>query len=405
MSSKYSSNNSSISNSSDDEDIDWTEFIINDKYIVLNKIGKGSYCTVWSVYDISLQKLFALKIYNEEDTEDAKNEIEVLKVISSFNLSDVVLYNDSFTFDYGDDVYVMQIIELCGYSLNYIIKLFKVNLNLNSQLYEKYVNFIYNSYLKLINILQILHMNGYCHTDIKPENILIDLPVLENKLYLNKIKETHINLIAKNKKSKIKNFNKVLHEECKKIIKSIEINDIDIIEYLKNFDFSIKLSDFGTALKIGDSTIYKKHTQYYKSPKILLKYDLDYTYDFWSLSCTIYELLCCDILFDPYNSELEERYGDNDDKNLMYLIVSALGVPDKKILYNSKNSDIYFDSTYTISRGYIDIKFNNFIDKLLERYNIVEPEDIKQKFINLINFIVEHLNYSYLFKEIPFINK
>jgi hypothetical protein len=36
------------------------------------------------------------------------------------------------------------------------------------------------------------------------------------------------------------------------------------------FDYSICLSDFGTALKMGDKTIYKKHTQYYKSPKILL---------------------------------------------------------------------------------------------------------------------------------------
>jgi serine/threonine protein kinase len=105
----------------ENEEIDWAEFIINNKYIVLNKIGKGSYCTVWAAYNMELKKIFALKIYNEEDTEDAQNEIQVLNKIKKLNLSNVILYNDSFNYEYGDDTYIMQVIDLCGYSLNYII--------------------------------------------------------------------------------------------------------------------------------------------------------------------------------------------------------------------------------------------------------------------------------------------
>jgi serine/threonine-protein kinase SRPK3 len=379
----------------ENEEIDWVEFIINNKYIVLNKIGKGSYCTVWAAYNMELKKIFALKIYNEEDTEDAQNEIQVLNKIKKLNLSNVILYNDSFNYEYGDDTYIMQVIDLCGYSLNYIIKLFKETFIYDSVLYEKYINFVYESYFKLNILLNNLHKNGYCHTDIKPENILIDIPVIENHIYLDRIKKIHNDLIS-NKKNK--NINKTLQIECKKLINSFQITDSDVKNYLKEFNYSIKLSDFGTALIVGDNTIYKKHTQYYKSPKILLKYPLDYTYDYWSMACTLYELMTMDILFDPYDSELEDKYGDNDDRNLMYLITSTLGIPDKNILLNSKESDIYFDSSYTVSRGYIDINFNNFIEKLLNNFNKLNDNVIKNKYYELINFIVNHLSYEYLYK-------
>lgn len=260
-------------------------------------------------------------------------------------------------------------------------------------LYEKYVNFVYESYLKLNNIIINLHKYNYCHTDIKPENILIDIPVLENNLYLERIKKIHNDFISMKKK----NINKMLHDECKKIIKSFQITEYDIKNYLKEFNYSIKLSDFGTALIFDDKTIYKKHTQYYKSPKILLKYPLDYTYDYWSMACTFYELLNLEVLFDPYDSDLEDKYGENDDKNLMYLIVSALGIPDKYILLNSKESDIYFDSTYTIPRGYDNIKFNNFIEKLLNKYNRITNDRNKEKYTEIMMFIINHLNYTYLY--------
>jgi serine/threonine protein kinase len=387
------STNSNSTNSNSDY-IDWTEFIIKDRYMILKKIGKGSYCKVFLSYDIQLKKFIALKIYNEEDTEDAQNEILVLNQIKKLNLSNVILYNETFNYEYDDNIYIIQTIDLCGYSLNYIIKLFKDDFKDDNILYQKYINFIYNSYLKLNNILIELHLNEYSHTDIKPENILIDLPILENTLYLDKIKKIHNELNTIKKK---KNINTILQNECKKIINQNEISENDIKQYLKEFNYSIKLSDFGTALKIGDDTIYKKHTQYYKSPKILLKYPLDYTYDFWSLGCTLFELLTMEILFDPYSSDIEDLFNTSDDRNLMYLIVSTLGIPDKNILLKSLESDIYFNTTYNYCRGYNEIKFNNFIQKLYNNNNKIIYEDIKLKYNELINVIIKYINYSYLF--------
>ncbi len=380
--------------STESVEINWTEYIINNRYIILNKIGKGSYCTVWTTYDINLKKIFALKIYNEDDMEDAENEIKVLDIIKSFNLENVILYNNSFNYELGDDVYIMQVINLCGYSLNFILKLFKDDFLINSDLYNKYVNFIYDSYIKVHNLLHNLHEHGYAHTDIKPENILIDIPVLENKLYLDKILNIHSNL---EKKGKNKNLIKLLHNECKTIVDSNKIDENDIKMYLKEFNYSIKVSDFGTSLKMGDETIYKKHTQYYKSPKILLKFPLDNTYDYWSLSCTLYELLICDILFNPYDSDLEDKYGENDDRNLMYLIISNLGIPDKKILNESSVSDIYFNSLYNGPRGYLELKYIDFIGNLINKSNLITLESVRLKYIELVNIITNYLSYSYLF--------
>ncbi len=380
--------------STESVEINWTEYIINNRYIILNKIGKGSYCTVWTTYDINSKKIFALKIYNEDDMEDAENEIKVLDIIKSFNLENVILYNNSFNYELGDDVYIMQVINLCGYSLNFILKLFKDDFLINSDLYNKYVNFIYDSYIKVHNLLHNLHEHGYAHTDIKPENILIDIPVLENKLYLDKILNIHSNL---EKKGKNKNLIKLLHNECKTIVDSNKIDENDIKMYLKEFNYSIKVSDFGTSLKMGDETIYKKHTQYYKSPKILLKFPLDNTYDYWSLSCTLYELLICDILFNPYDSDLEDKYGENDDRNLMYLIISNLGIPDKKILNESSVSDIYFNSLYNGPRAYLELKYIDFIGNLINKSNLITLESVRLKYIELVNIITNYLSYSYLF--------
>lgn len=68
-----------------------------------------------------------------------------------------------------------------------------------------------------------------------------------------------------------------------------------IKKYLENP--IIKLTDFGLIQKQTDKnrTI---QTRYYRSPEVLLGYKYDKNIDFWSLNCTIYELITGKILFD-----------------------------------------------------------------------------------------------------------
>jgi len=393
----HNSSNSSVSDNEYDDSIDWCGRIINNRYIILNKLGKGSYCTVWNVYDIDTKILYALKIYNEEDTDDALHEISVMNEIKKLNIPNVLLFKSSFEYidKDSDDTYIMQLYDLCGYSLYYIIKLLRDDFTTDMNLYTNYVNFVYNIVSKLMLSLTKLNECGYAHTDIKPENILINIPTLESMLISEYMHKTHLKKIdiKKNTKSKI-NIIESLRNDTIDFIKKLNISNQDIKNYLNNFNFSIKIADFGTSMRHGDPTIYKKHTQYYKSPKIILKYGLDNTYDFWSLGCTIYELLTGKILFDVSDYDLEEQYGDIEDRNLMYLICCTLGLPDNNIINKSPVKDLYFTHDNKCIRGYTIYKKQLFINDVLDFKKYIKSEESLNKFFFLINKLTTYVRHN-----------
>lgn len=377
------SSSGSSSNSSDDE-IDVIGEVIKSKYLILNKLGSGSYCTVWNTYDIETRKLCAMKIYNIDDMDDGVNEKNIMDEIKKINLSNVVLYDKVVEFEFEDDEYFAVIMDNCGYSLNDIRKLFKDIIKTNIDINLKYMIFIDKIKNIIEDILIKLHNKGYAHTDIKPENILIDIPKLESKI----IHEQIISLHDKLKKQKNKKILPELIDLTKSILK-LEISDEDIIKYLSEFNYSIKLCDFGTTLRFGDNTIYKKHTSYYKSPKIILKYPLTKEYDYWSLACTLYELITGTVLFNPFDEDLINKYEDIEDINLMYLIVSTLGMPPHDIINNSKVSDVIFTFDRTSIRGHKNISFNDYLSGLL----VLETDLNKKILYSLISYIVHHLVY------------
>ena len=401
--SKSNSSNSSYETDSESipEEINWSLTVIKNRYIILNKLGSGSYCTVWGIYDVETRKMFALKIYNEEDTDDAMNETNILNQIKKFNVPYSVNYLESFEHDYEEDTYIMQIIELCGYSLHYVMKLFKNEFKENQNMYSKYITFIYNSIISIYSSVNILHKNNYAHTDIKPENILIDIPRLESNIILDKIKQSHEKYSILKKKGKIKTIIPSLKNDCKDIMENIDISEEDVKNYLSKFNYGVKLCDFGTSLIMPDNTIYKKHTSYYKSPKIILKYDLDYTYDLWSIGCSIYELITGEILFDPFDSDIEDKFGDNEDRNLMYLITCAIGIPNNVILNNSKLSDVFFTQDKLCLRGYDKMNIINFINNMLEHINYLDHTDKNsiENMLKLIDYVIKNVNYDMLFNK------
>jgi serine/threonine protein kinase len=395
--SSNSSNSSNTSNSTNsDESVyqyDWTGHIINNKYVILGELGHGSYCTVWSGYDIDTKNLIALKIYNIDDTEDGKNEKILLDKIKNFNLPNVVLYNKCFDYTLIDkdknneedieEQYFIMVMDHCGYSLNEIKKLFRDIIKTNKEINLNYILFINKVKDIIIDILNKLHIKGYAHTDIKPENILTDIPKLETTLLYEQIKLIH------NKNKKQKN-NKILQEISKLIHDySNEITNEQVIDYLTNFNYNVKLCDFGTCLEFNDDTIYKKHTSYYKSPKIILKYPLDITYDYWSLGCSIYELLSGEVLFNPFDEELIALYDDIEDINLIYLISCCIGLPPNDMINKSKIKDVLFTFDNKCIRGFRNIKYNNFINKILD----LETDLNKKILYDLIIFMIKHITY------------
>jgi serine/threonine protein kinase len=380
---------------SESEYINWSGKIINSRYLIMNKIGKGSYCSVWNVYDIKEKKYIGFKIYNNDDTDDAKYEKKIMDELKKLNIKDIVLYNKSFVYEYNSYEYIIDIIPLYGYSLNDIRHLLRDNLNLincekDKKIYNNYINFLVKVKNNLLTILEKLHKNEYIHTDIKPENILIDKPRVDTLILFEQIKNKHIEYIELKKKFKFSNILEELSKYTLHIIENLSISNMDVIKYIEDFNFNIKLCDMGTSLKCDSSEIYKKHTSYYKSPMIILKYPLNYDYDYWSFACTLYELITFNLLFDPFDENLLEKYDDIEDFNLLYLIISTIGMPSCDIINNSPVKDIFFTFDIKTLRFYDEFICKEFINDIMF-YN---DDNNKNDMIVLLQFIINNLKYK-----------
>jgi serine/threonine protein kinase len=98
-------------------------------------------------------------------------------------------------------------------------------------------------------------------------------------------------------------INKILYEYYSEDNKSLDEkqnnNNDENYEFIKKYleNPIIKLTDFGLMKKQTDKcrTI---QTRYYRAPEVLLGCKYDKNIDFWSLTCTIYELITGKILFD-----------------------------------------------------------------------------------------------------------
>ena len=134
-------------------------------------------------------------------------------------------------------------------------------------------------------------------------------------------------------------------------IKSVNIIHADIkpenilISKINDENISVKLSDFGSAMKRNKNFTGYIVSRYYRAPEIVLeKYGCcDYIIDMWSFSTIVYELLIGSPLF-PAKTE----------KNLIYQIFEELGFPNENFLSDCKKrkileyqlTDNTFASTY-----------------------------------------------------------
>ena len=136
---------------------------LNDKYIIMNQIGKGRFASVYLGFNKKTNKKVAIKILdkNEMDDEDIKltyNEIELLKICKN-EKKIVNLYRN-----FENENYFYLVLEYCEDTLlNYLQER-------NFLIPEKDAKKII---LKLCEIISYIHKKGICHRDIKIENILL----------------------------------------------------------------------------------------------------------------------------------------------------------------------------------------------------------------------------------------
>ena len=231
----------------------------SDKYIIGNKIGSGSYGTVYEATNIIFKSKVAMKMIIKKENMNSvliNNEIDILKKMSHPNIVRIYEFYESVNCFYLINEYCDK-----GELYNYINK---------SNLNEQQLAIIF---YQVFSGLCYLHENNVLHRDIKPENILIS------------------------KKEK-------------------DLNSDEIY-------FWIKIIDFGTAKIFEKGEKEKKvvGSAYYIAPEVL-KQNYNEKCDTWSVGVILYMFLTGRAPFDGktqdeiINSIKKKNYDENNPKLL-----------------------------------------------------------------------------------------
>jgi casein kinase I family protein HRR25 len=143
--------------------------LINNKYLLLEKIGEGSFGSIYRGQNIRTKEYVAIKV------EEIKNNLKLLK-------HETVVYqylNNSLGVPavkwFGkDEKNYYMIIELLGKSLEQVkTKAGSFSLKLVLQIG-----------IIIVELLRTIHDKGLVHRDLKPENFLLTLKKTDNKIYI-----------------------------------------------------------------------------------------------------------------------------------------------------------------------------------------------------------------------------
>lgn len=164
--------------------------IINKKYILINKIGSGSFGAIYKGQNIRTKEFVAIKIERISDNlKLLKHESIIYQYLNGCaGIPSIKWFGK-------DEINYYMVINLLDYSLQ----------DLKNRIQKFPLGLVLKLGIKIILLLQTIHDKGLVHRDIKPDNFLFSINNLNNlnlidfgfcKSYLDndihvKIKPTH----------------------------------------------------------------------------------------------------------------------------------------------------------------------------------------------------------------------
>ena len=466
--SRSSSYSSSASLSSDDEYYgdngeEFRNSVLNNRYCLIDKIGYGSYSSVWLAYSITDNQFYAIKIQNSEDYEDGLEELKILRRIKELNNNNLIKLVEGFEIIKKDKIkkkikkgkkifvkktvdtkkFICMVLPLMAGSVYSLIREGKYKHGLDSRLLRLCID-------TLTKATNDLHLKlKICHTDLKPENMLIsgmsvkvsdlieeykkiDLSSLYSQKLVKELESKNLDSKNINHKKKIRKLkSKILRRchkdildnmitlnedsesECNSVENSIDseaesIEDSEEENYNssssdgRNDDYSvidekyltkcnITLTDFGSNLRIKELDNEEIQTRYYRAPEVIMGLHYTEKVDVWSIGCIIFELYTGRILFDPDKDKDFSR-----DFHHLYLIEELCGKIPKEMIKRSPKKDEFFRKNQlkckkkieSIDIGSITNKEmnDNFIINLIKKCLVINPQE-RPSVNDLINYV------------------
>jgi len=205
------------------------------RYKIIDNLGKGSFSNVYKCMDHKFLENVAVKIIRNEArfNRQVKIEIKILKQLALDNNKYMYTLLDHFDFRN----HTCLVFHLFKHNLYHHLK--KKEFRPMCLLHVKQISY------QMLTVLETMNKYNIIHTDLKPENVVID--------YI----------------------------------------DIDNIK--------IKVIDFGSATYKHNRIHTYIQSRYYRAPEILLGIPYDIGIDLWSIGCIIYELMTGNPLFNSKN--------------------------------------------------------------------------------------------------------
>ena len=169
--------------------------LIAKKYLILNKLGAGAFATVWLTYNLNNDKFYAIKIQNAEDYDEGVTEVELLKKVNNTKCQFINQLIDNFIYKIDEDEHVCMVFNLMSGSIFDVIRRGKYSRGFP-------LSFVKDVIFQTLIALDVTHRNlKLIHTDIKPENILLQGVNNDIKNTINKTRKFNFpNTFKKNKK-------------------------------------------------------------------------------------------------------------------------------------------------------------------------------------------------------------
>ena len=159
--------------------------ILDDKWIIMELIGKGAMGEVYRAHQSNLKRDVAIKVISEEvlsELEDDPEELEVAFGRFEREVQTMARVRHTNIVNIYDYVETFQGSDLKGRKTSFIVMEYIPGNSLRFTMDEdglddvpdEYARWIEKYFLPVLDGVDVLHNNGIVHRDLKPENIFMD---------------------------------------------------------------------------------------------------------------------------------------------------------------------------------------------------------------------------------------